>query len=164
VKQLNVKITRKSTTLPSELNFVLNIYPSISNCQSIVSPDTCSIMPSCIFCYRYNDVRLLSEVDDDEFNESDINSGNTSFLYDVALRRLDRHQRKLFPRILPDSGGQEQFDESKGQCKNGWLEKSCTSSYQYQVNGANLTVKTFQNISTSCLLFVIILFAVFVLL
>lgn len=69
VQIINVFVTRPipNSTFFRQLNRQVSIYPSTIGCGTVGMAHTCSHLPGCIFCFEYNDIRVLREL-------------NTSFL------------------------------------------------------------------------------------
>jgi hypothetical protein len=124
VKEIRIRYSR---SLIFDFQYVYSIYihPSMTNCSYITNKESCVRVPSCIFCFNYNGIRILQEINEEE---NEINYQN--------FQELEEKSRSLYTVILPNQLSPllvNTFDE--GLCIDGYLSNDCSL-----INGA-LSIK-----------------------
>lgn len=222
VQIINLFVTRQvpGTPFARQLNRQVSIYPSTVGCTSVSNAHTCSRMPACIFCFEYNDIRVLQELDTSsqtsqyldkltaQLTQSDSTSSwvPASEVSDALLQGADQHsvttqmedaltrelmldlisniqkdsnsgtvdeeeltakkialynyQRQLFPLIIPNAAGYNNFDDTVGVCAQGWLPDSCSAKNKYFSGpGSKSSSNSSANVSVTGNKFFVLLFA-----
>ena len=85
--------------------------------------------PGCIHCLWHDgDLRTLREVGDSAAEMSrDANGLSTEqqLAYDYYYHYNNEQSRKLYPKILPDFAGIDDFDTEEGYCHDGFGNSAC---------------------------------------
>ena len=112
-KTFNIQF-RSSLNPPPVYTTVVNVYPAMTGCASLSSPDTCMRLPGCIYCFTSENWRILRERFPSE-------NGSLSEANEA---------RRLFIEFMPESvsdGGQDLV----GICGDGWLNGDCNTIAPY---------------------------------
>lgn len=94
--------TRRGDVLNTDNVFYTNlqIYPSVTDCETIVSSSVCSKAPRCIFCAQENPSRLLRILEAES-------------------------RRRLYFDLIPPSQSIENINTFSGRCYNGYTQSAC---------------------------------------
>lgn len=115
VKEIRIRYSRFNF----QYVYSIFIYPQMSNCSYITDRESCVRVPACIFCFNYNGIRILKEINDDkEVEENKIN-----------YQEFEDSNRSLYTIILPNQLTQlpllvNSFNE--GLCIDGFLSNDCS--------------------------------------
>jgi hypothetical protein len=113
---------KRPSQFDAYLSHNVDVLPSSFNCELQKSLDICMDLPGCIHClWQDGEIRTLGAVSADVDGESESNSEQQflrNYYYDSARRRL-------YPKILPDFAGIDDYETDEGFCLNGFGNSAC---------------------------------------
>jgi hypothetical protein len=111
-KAFNIQF-RSRLNPPPVYTTVVNVYPAMTGCASLSSPDSCMRLPGCIYCFTSENWRILRE----------------RLPENVSLSEAKK-ARRLFIEFMPESVS-DSGQDLVGICGDGWLNGDCNTIAPY---------------------------------